>query len=219
MFQQHHIWFPNGDGEQFRHYRLDEDGVWTYQHHKFKHAMQHCLKFEVAVDAGAHIGMWSRMLIKRFQHILAFEPVPEYCECFGQNVRSPNVQLFKMALGANPGKCILCAKPSDSLTTHIFENGGLVDSDSHLIHSEMITLDSLSLPALDFFKLDCEGYEYQILLGAINTLKRYHPTVIVEAKGNDLRYGLKEKAALKLLTKLGAEHIWSHNGDYVMVWR
>ncbi len=44
-------------------------------------------------------------------------------------------------------------------------------------------IDDLELAELDFIKLDVEGYEYQALKGAEQTLKRCRPMVMFEDKG------------------------------------
>jgi FkbM family methyltransferase len=44
----------------------------------------------------------------------------------------------------------------------------------------LLTLDSLNLPRLDFFKLDVEGFEVAALKGAINSIRNYRPWLWVE---------------------------------------
>lgn len=36
------------------------------------------------------------------------------------------------------------------------------------------------LPHIDYIKIDVEGMEYDVLIGAYNTLKEYHPKIILE---------------------------------------
>jgi len=42
------------------------------------------------------------------------------------------------------------------------------------------SIDAMSLPRLDFFKLDVEGYEVPALTGAINTIQQHRPWIWVE---------------------------------------
>ncbi len=56
------------------------DGKGTYQIEKLRAVLDHCQNFRVAVDIGAHVGLWSLQLVKRFEHLHAFEPVAEHCE-------------------------------------------------------------------------------------------------------------------------------------------
>ena len=82
------------------------------------------------------------------------------------------------------------------------------------------TLDSFDLEAVDMIKIDCEGFELQVLKGAVETLKRWRPALIVEQKpDNCSRYGHDDLAALLWLEKRGAKMVAKHAGDYMFVWR
>lgn len=61
----------------------------------------------------------------------------------------------------------------------------------------MVTIDSLHLKRLDFFKLDVEGMELEVLHGALGTLRKHLPILLVEVIKSDKR-GLE-----KLVTAMG----------------
>lgn len=42
------------------------------------------------------------------------------------------------------------------------------------------TLDSYGLEKIDFMKLDCQGSDYDVLVGGIETITRYRPVIIYE---------------------------------------
>jgi FkbM family methyltransferase len=48
----------------------------------------------------------------------------------------------------------------------------------------VITIDSLHLEKLDFIKLDVEGYEINVIEGAINTIKKHRPIITLESYVN-----------------------------------
>ena len=48
------------------------------------------------------------------------------------------------------------------------------------INKKMITIDSLVLNNVSLIKLDVENYEYQVLLGSIETIKKYRPVIVIE---------------------------------------
>lgn len=48
------------------------------------------------------------------------------------------------------------------------------------ISTSIITLDSLNLDMISVMKIDVEGYEIQVLEGAINTIKKNKPYIILE---------------------------------------
>jgi hypothetical protein len=62
------------------------DGNLPYQYHKLVAAMKFVRSFRVAINVGAHVGMWSMHLARRFDHVFAFEPIPLHRACFTGNV-------------------------------------------------------------------------------------------------------------------------------------
>jgi len=205
------------------------DGRLTYQYHKLTAALAHVKQFRVAVDVGAHCGLWSMHLVKRFQLVHAFEPVAAHRECFGQNVitcqreegdcnaceypRGPcergHVFLYPCALGEQPGRVSMNSAATSSGDTLVAEGDDV----------EMRTLDSFYLQEVDFIKLDCEGYELFALNGGEETLKRCRPCVIVEQKpGKAQQFGLGETDAVAYLQGLGARLRQVIAGDYILSW-
>jgi len=71
------------------------------------------------------------------------------------------------------------------------------------VECQVETLDAQQLAPL-FIKLDVQGYEYNVLAGARETLKRYEPIVLVESFGDDAR-------SVQLAKELGYEEY--HFGD------
>jgi len=45
---------------------------------------------------------------------------------------------------------------------------------------DITSIDAMTLPRLDFFKLDVEGYEVPALTGALTTIKKHRPWIWVE---------------------------------------
>jgi ribulose 1,5-bisphosphate carboxylase large subunit-like protein len=82
----------------------------------------------------------------------------------------------------------------------------------------MRMLDSYGLSAVDFIKLDCEGYELFALRGAEETIKRWMPVITVEQKpGHGQQFGLGDTDAVRWLLKRGYKLAQELGGDYIMV--
>lgn len=207
------IWLP--DDEDHLILYLDKgpqfDGAGTYQFHKLQLAMRHVKQRRVAIDIGAHVGIWARVMAADFEKVESFEPMASSCECFIKNVTADNVTLHPYALGAFAGDMRMLTHQTHSMWTYIDPKGDAV--------AEMRTLDSFSFANVDFIKIDCEGYELHVLQGAMETIKSWKPTMIVEQKPNNgRRYGYSDTAALEFLGRLGAKIVAEKAGDYVLVW-
>lgn len=189
------------------------DGKLTYQYHKLREAMGWVKKFRTAVDVGGHIGTWSVHLVKKFEHVHAFEPVPLFRQCFEKNVPARNVMLYACALGSVSGKVRMAIDPADTGGTHI-------DAKAESGDTVLRKLDEFDLIDVDFIKIDCEGFEAHVIEGARDTLKRCHPCVIVEQKQHKLgaNFGIKGTPAVDMLRAMGAKVRKELSGDYICSW-
>lgn len=185
------------------------DGRLTYQASKYRMALRACRQRRVAVDVGAHVGLWSWMMAHDFAEVHAIEPVETHRACWRQNVTAPHAHLYACAIGAEAGFVDLVSEPTSSGDTRVKR----VAPDAGV---ELRTLDSFELPLLDFLKIDCEGYEVFVLEGARETLARCRPTIIVEQKpGHAQRFTRSEREACDLLASMGANCVGETHGDFI----
>ena len=187
------------------------DGKPTYQYHKLEAALKWVKAWRVAVDVGAHCGLWSMHLVKRFQRLYAFEPVAAHRECFERNVGAPHT-LFPWALGEREGRVAIRTAPTSS-------GDSWVSGEGEIPMLRLDDVDPIGSETIDFIKLDCEGYELFALRGAESTLKRCRPCVIVEQKpGHAQKFGLPETGAVDYLRGLGAILRAELAGDFILSW-
>lgn len=187
------------------------DGRLAYQNKKLTTALSFCRQFRNAIDIGAHCGLISFHITKRFNHTFAFEPVEEHRDCFLQNVGG-DYTLFKCALGSQNGFCSTQTTGGSSGDTHIVLDGaGTV---------QMHPLDEFGLHDIDFIKIDCEGTESLVIQGGLKTIMRDRPIILCEAKGHDAKYYNFEKdSAIKLLRSMGMKDLCPPmSGDWIMGW-
>jgi hypothetical protein len=82
----------------------------------------------------------------------------------------------------------------------------------------MQTLDSFGFTVVDLIKVDCEGYEENVLRGAEATIVTCKPVICVEQKRDmATRFGLKPQGAVEFLKSLGYRVAEEIGGDYIMV--
>ena len=220
MFQHQNIWLPDGE-KHFPDWMTKNgemvNGRGTYQIKKFREAMKWCKRFRAAVDVGAHVGLWSMHMASQFAEVYAFEPVVQFRECWRANMAgAKNTTLHHVALGAVRGEVRMAIDPADSGGTHVATDvvmpvNGLVP---------LVPLDSYEFGEVDFIKIDCEGYELDVLEGAAQTIGRWKPCIIVEQKPHKLavNYGIKGAPAVDYLLGMGAKLRKEMGGDFIMSW-
>jgi FkbM family methyltransferase len=207
------VWLPAGEAhlvEWMRNVNCRVDGKLTYQYSKLLAALSQVRNWRTAVDVGAHCGLWSMHLVKRFAMVHAFEPVAVHRLCFTRNVpgNAPHI-LYPCALGEKEGMVAIHTAPTSSGDSWVSGKGDI----------PLRRLDDFDLDDVDFIKLDCEGYELFALRGGEKMLKRCRPCVIVEQKpGRAQKFGLAETGAVDYLMALGAKLRAETSGDYILSW-
>ena len=172
-----------------------------------------CTQRDVALDIGANVGLWSRDLVKSFGRVIAFEPVALFRECLEQNVTGANFEVRPIALG-----------DQDTMGTMIIteDNSGHSHLDPNTMGAgdvQVVRLDNLNFHDINYIKIDCEGYEYRILQGAEQTIRRCRPVVVIEQKPHDAyskQYG--QFAAVGLLKEWGMIRLDQVRDDWIMGW-
>ena len=121
--------------------------------------------------------------------VYAFEPVLESYLlaklCVQQNNLS-NVLLWNAGLG----KEISIAHIDTGEHTGLHNGGGSQIGNVGQITS-LICIDTLSLKDISVIQLDVEGFELEALKGAVNTIEKYKPAVLVEDNSNNCEPFLK----------------------------
>lgn len=200
------------DIDEFMAGEMKEDG--TYQAGHLRLALTFVTDWTIAMDGGAHVGTWSRLLSPRFQRVIAVEPSPDTFEALAANMRTfhcGNVELVNEALGDAPGTIQMILDGPQAVRKNT--GGRYVRPGGDI---PIRTIDSYNLPTLGFLKLDIEGSEPLAITGALETLTRCRPIVCFEHKRLCKRYGLRSNetqvrltaAGYELYAPSGADEIW-----------
>jgi FkbM family methyltransferase len=191
--------FP--DADEFMAAEMKPDG--RYQSGHLDAAMRHVTDRTVAIDGGAHVGTWSRLLNQLFTRVIAVEPSADTFEALMVNMKAfgcSHVEPWHCALGAEPGYVTMA--PLEPRAEAMKNTGARFVQDGTEI--PRLTIDSMGLETLGFLKLDIEGSEPLALEGARATLLRCRPIVLFENKGFwKHRYGLAADAPHQVLASVG----------------
>lgn len=149
-----------------------------------------------AVQAGGNVGVWPLYLAEHFGEVFTFEPDEANAECLALNLRDAiNVRHRRAALGSEPTRCGVRSELSANCGAHFVEYGA---GDV-----EVTTIDGLDLPSCGILALDLEGAEAMALAGAVNTIRRCRPVIMVENKDHSRRYGVTGEELEAELGRIG----------------
>jgi FkbM family methyltransferase len=141
----------------------------------------------VAIDVGANIGFTAILLGQIASRVIAYEVAPSTFPFLEQNIaRSGHdtIEVLPVGLGAVAGAAELTSTPGNRSGTFIADHE-TADRRYHTSEqAEIRTLDAeverLGLDAVDFLKIDVEGFEMFVIQGGRATLSRFHPVVVME---------------------------------------
>lgn len=156
----------------------------------------------VALDCGANIGIhaieWAR-LMHGWGSVIAIEAQERvfYALCGNITLNNCfNARAIWGAVGAENGEIMVprpdYLRPGSYGSLEIRQSarnefiGQAIDySEQAGQRTRLFTIDSLALPRVDFIKIDIEGMEMEALAGAMNTIRKFRPQMLIEKIKSD----------------------------------
>jgi FkbM family methyltransferase len=140
------------------------------------------------IHAGAFFGDFFPSLASvgpRGHQIIAFEPNKTNYECALKTIEANginNITLHNLALGEHTGTANLVVKAKSGLACGGASRIMQCDDPTMIEQVTTVRIDDVVPPEckISAIHLDVEGYELPILKGALNTINRFHPDLILE---------------------------------------
>lgn len=164
----------------------------------------------IFVDVGANSGLYSSLaskIVGEKGKVYAFEPTSYGYKKLVDNLilnESKNIESFQIGLSDKKFSTEVGLassyplKPINLQMIHPFHGGSIVKEKI-----KFMTLDSFDFRP-DVVKIDTDGYEYKILKGTENTLRKNKPAIILELIQKTLaEKGDSENALIDYLSLLG----------------
>jgi FkbM family methyltransferase len=143
------------------------------------------------LDIGANVGIYSYYFKNIFQKVDAFEPLSEITHLLksGQN---KSLVVHNVALSNEIGELdfyipLLRGKTAPPLAS-LEER----DSECEVRSVKVETVDSYNFDDVDLIKIDVEGHERFVIEGAIRTIKKSKPVLIVEIEQRHIKQNINE---------------------------
>lgn len=146
----------------------------------------------IIIDGGANMGFFTIPVAKAVKDkgskIISFEPQKQiyYALCGSCALNElENVFVHNLGLGDKSTTAQLSEVDySNKIDFGMVTISEKVEKKEHPYLSyntvNVITIDSMKLPRLDFLKLDVEGYECQALSGGLKTIEKHRPIIWIE---------------------------------------
>ncbi len=185
----------------------------NYENNNLRFIVKYIRNGMQCMDVGAHFGYYSMLLSKHFGcTVYSFEPTPYSVGILKRHIQLNNleekVHVEQKAISNKEGRAILYVQDTAGAVSN-----SVVDyhhSNENKTPTEVVTttIDRVCEKRyIDFIKIDTEGVEFDVLQGAIATIRRCRPVILLalhplalETKGDSL------------------ERIWSliRNNDYLI---
>jgi FkbM family methyltransferase len=143
---------------------------------------------KIFLDIGAHVGTYALTCGKKAKHTYAFECSPTTFCYLAANIAlhglEEKVSPYPFALGDEDKEIDYIVRSKDGGGNGV-KHLTATDNACKKIPVLMRRLDSFGLKEIGFIKIDVEGFEKEVLLGALETLKaNNYPKILFESWGD-----------------------------------
>src|SRR5512139_3365862 len=142
-----------------------------------------CRRDQDAIDVGANDGSYVHFLRRHARRVIAFEPMPSLARALHRKFRR-GVVVESVALSDAAGVVSLRMPVVDGVVVTGCSTVSSAASATYPAHRAievpMDRLDSIYGDDVGFIKIDVEGHEQAVLDGAVETIRRCRPRLLVE---------------------------------------
>ncbi|OGN60368.1 MAG: hypothetical protein A3F40_04930 [Chlamydiae bacterium RIFCSPHIGHO2_12_FULL_27_8] len=208
------------DGTDMRGVPFEKINFFEYEKDELEIINQIIVDDMIILDIGANIGWYSMLFGKKYPKafIYAFEPISELYRYCLENINFndlKNVNIFNIGLSNFNGKQSLYFSPE---TAALSSNKNIIEYKNMQKEEVVVkTLDSfineIELDKLDFIKCDVEGAELNVILGALNSIKRFLPVIFIELFHEwSIHYDYHPNQVINIFHELGYLSFIPNNG-------
>lgn len=184
---------------------------WSYEDYIWRFLDKNCisLKDKTVIDVGANNGQFTiefACLVGDAGKVHAFEPQRIVFQQLCGNVflnGIDNVYAHNLAVGKESGEVFI-----ETPDYYAIENMNLGNVSVGEVGDKIkcIALDDMDFEDVALLKIDVQGFEPNVLAGAVKTIEKHRPFIICEVEHPLLeKFGSSDKALIKQMEDLGYE--------------
>lgn len=153
-----------------------------YEKETFNQLKKEIKPNDTFIDVGANIGRFTIIMAEEGLCVYSFEPIKDNFELLRTNIKNNNLekktQLYNVGLGDKKEKkdiCYIPYKHGEASVVFNFKKG-----IKEIININKLDDVKIKVQNNCFLKIDVEGFEYNVLIGAGKFIKKYKPKIIIE---------------------------------------
>jgi FkbM family methyltransferase len=170
-------------------------------------------KGDLVIDVGANAGHYSTRFLRLGANVVAFEPGTVFRQLYARHGGNSRIECYSVALNKDGGWITLSEFAGDGWSTASKNAEGI--AKVILIHQVVsLPLDHYGFIP-NFIKIDTEGMDLDVLIGAEQTLKNWHPIVLAECNIPRLKdFGYTKDDMINFMVGLGYRYEVKENLDW-----
>jgi FkbM family methyltransferase len=172
--------------------------------------------FDLSIDCGSNRGYYSHVLSNISRKVISFDPI----NLFKND--NAKIDYYQYGLYSSNCKKNIFIPNNNSRNDYAFSTFKKIKTKNKIFKKfkkklcHLVKLDDFLLnnkyknKKVSFIKIDAEGTEYDVLVGSLNTLKKYKPILLIEIiLGNNSEYYINK--ICKLLKELNYKSLYLDN--------
>ena len=215
-----HSMFPRTMARRrlFRTYNKEMNGSGEYELRQLPRLVD---PKRAAIDVGGNIGTYSFFLSGLASRVIVFEPNPYYAERL-RLIKLTGVTVQQVAVSNGEGQSSLripfvSPGQEDQGRGSLDHQAVPDDTLSRTVEVPLRSIDSYDFRDVGFIKIDIEGHEERALEGAMRTVERERPNLLIEIEDRHNPGGLGR--IVSLFSEIGYDGSFFEDGEQLPVSR
>ena len=172
-----------------------------------------CEEAKCSVDVGSCVGDYAFHMLRHSKHCHVFEPRPDAVETIRRCLEGTSfpMTVHEIALSDAEGEMPLRVTPECAERSTLETSNQLEEFDEDHVTVPVRRLDDCDLGDIGCIKIDVEGHEEAVVKGAMETIRRDGPSLIIESEERHNSGAIDR--LVSLLTPLGYEGYFLDAGN------